>query len=149
MSTYLFQPTDLSLPTYLSPYLPLPTYLHISRYLCISTYVYLCMYLHQHTYHHLPTDFFMSTYQHIPTYINLPSSTYLPLPIPKYHYIIAANPGASIGLVTNLRFLLNFRAPKSYPHLWNQNPESPDYTSLTFLNRIFFNFAMKIFESSA
>ena len=33
----------------------------------------------------------MSTYHHLPTY--------LPLPIPKYQYIIAADPGAGIGLV--------------------------------------------------
>ena len=36
---------------------------------------------------------------HIPTYVNLPSSTYLPLPIPKYQYIIATDLGAGIGLV--------------------------------------------------
>ena len=41
----------------------------------------------------------MTTYQHIPTHVNLPSSTYLPLPIPKYQYIIAADPGAGISLV--------------------------------------------------
>ena len=51
-------------------------------------------YLHQLTY--LP----MSTYQHIPTHVNLPSSIYLPLPIPTYQYIIAADPGAGIGLVS-------------------------------------------------
>ena len=41
----------------------------------------------------------MSSYQHIPTHVNLPLSTYLPVPIPKYQYIIAADPGAGIGLV--------------------------------------------------
>ena len=37
----------------------------------------------------------MSTYQHIATFVNLPSSTYLPLPTLKYQYVIAADPGAS------------------------------------------------------
>ena len=41
----------------------------------------------------------MSAYQHIQTHVNLPSSTYIPVPIPKYQYIIAAEPGAGIGLV--------------------------------------------------
>ena len=44
----------------------------------------------------------MSSYQHIPTHVNLPLSTYLPVPIPKYQYIIAADPGAGIGLVEEL-----------------------------------------------
>ena len=43
-----------------------------------------------------------SSYKHIPTNVNLPSSTYLPVPIPKYQYIIAADPGAGIGLVEEL-----------------------------------------------
>ena len=41
----------------------------------------------------------MSSYQHMPTQVNLPSSTYLPVPIPKYPYIIAAGLRAGIGLV--------------------------------------------------
>ena len=45
----------------------------------------------------------MSSYQHIPTNVNIPLSTslptYLPVPIPKYQYIIVADPGAGIGLV--------------------------------------------------
>ena len=55
----------------------------------------------------------MTTYHHIPTYVNLPTptnlhqhtylpmSTYQHIPIPKYHYKIAADLGAGIGLVGN------------------------------------------------
>ena len=43
---------------------------------------------------------------HIPTYVNLPSSTYLPLPIPKYQYIIATDLGAGIGLVVDSPLVL-------------------------------------------
>ena len=43
----------------------------------------------------------MSSYQHIPTHVFLPLSTYLPVPIPKNQYEIAADPGAGIGLVQN------------------------------------------------
>ena len=56
---------------------------------CLLTYTYLC----------LPTYINIPTYVLIPTYVNLPSSICLPLPVPKYHYIIAANPGAVIGLL--------------------------------------------------
>ena len=61
----------------------MPTYLS-QTYLPLTTYLYLLM----------------SSYQHIPTHVNLPLSAYLPVPIPKYQYIIAANPGAGIGLVS-------------------------------------------------
>ena len=50
----------------------------------------------------------MSIYQQIPTYVNLPSSTYLPLPIPKYQYIIAADLGVGIGLVITRVFTIVF-----------------------------------------
>ena len=65
----------------------------MSTYLSLSTYINIPTYLYQHTY--LP----MSSYQHIPTHVNLPSSTYLAVPIPKYQYIIAADPRAGIVLV--------------------------------------------------
>ena len=68
----------LSLPAH--GYLPMTTYVPIS-----PTY--------------LSTDLPTTTYQHVPTYVNLPSSIYLSLLIPKYQYIIAADPEASIGLV--------------------------------------------------
>ena len=73
------------------------TYLPTSTYLPIS--IYLPTILHQHTY--LP----MYTSQNITTHVNLPSSTYLPLPIPKYQYIIAADSGAGIGLVFNINLI--------------------------------------------
>ena len=60
----------------------------------------------------MSTDLPTSTYQHIPTYVNLPSSVYLSLPLPKYQYIIAADPGAGIGLVyinVNLFDILCFK----------------------------------------
>ena len=50
-------------------------------YKCLTTYLYLPM----------STD--------LPTYVNLPSSIYLSLPIPKFQYIITADPGAGIGIV--------------------------------------------------
>ena len=69
-------------PTYLCTYLPIPTYINAPTYLCLLTKTYQPI----------------STYHHLPTYL----PTYLPLPIPKYQYIIAADPGASIGLVSHL-----------------------------------------------
>ena len=56
-------------------------------------------YMHQRTYLPLPT------YINAPTYLYLlpnpcqPTIIYLPLPIPKYQYIIAAHPGAGMDLV--------------------------------------------------
>ena len=40
------------------------------------------------------------------TYVNLPSSTYLPLPIHKNQYIIATEPGDGIGLVIIIIFII-------------------------------------------
>ena len=59
------------------------------------TYTNLC----QSTYPYQPTSTYAPTNINTPTYVNLPSSSYLPVPIPKYQYIIAADPGAGIGLV--------------------------------------------------
>ena len=103
-------PTNLHLPTY-PPYQPTPTYLSslatytyipMSSYIktpthlgqptyinIIPTYDYLLTYVNQPT----PTNLHQHTYLPVSTYQHLPSSTYLPL------YIIAADPGASIGLV--------------------------------------------------
>ena len=91
MSTYLHQHAYLpisrylltcdNLPTYVN--LPTPTNLHQHTYLPIST--------------HLLTCLLTNTYQHMSTYHHLP--TYLPVPFPKYQCIIAADPGAGIGLV--------------------------------------------------
>ena len=83
----LEQEAQTSLPTYINT----PTYLYQHPYPSISTP--LPIYINTPTY--LP----MSTCQHIPTNVNLPSSTYLPLPIPQYQYRIVADPGAGIGLV--------------------------------------------------
>ena len=62
----------------------------------------------------------MSSYQHIPTHFiptYLPSSTYLPVLIPKYQYIFAADRGANISLVstamTSLTDISN-RAKRTY-----------------------------------
>ena len=63
--------------------------LPIPDHLSLSTYVYLPLYNRRR-----PTYVLMSIYQHLPAYVNLPSSTYLLLPISKYQY-----PGAGIGLV--------------------------------------------------
>ena len=49
--------------------------------------------------HNQPTSTYLPTYVFIPTHVNLPSSTFLPVPISKYQYVIAADQGASIGLV--------------------------------------------------
>ena len=73
-------------------YLSLPAYGYLPTYLPMTTYVPISP-----TY--LSTDLPTTTYQHVPTYVNLPSSIYLSLLIPKYQYIIAADPEASIGLV--------------------------------------------------
>ena len=59
-------------------YLPMSTkytYLYLPTYVCLTTTIYQPL----STYHHLPT--------------------YLPLPILKYQYIFATDPGACIGLV--------------------------------------------------
>ena len=48
----------------------------------------------------------------------LPSSTYLPRPIPKYQYKIAADPGSGIGLV-------QFHEDNSLQHLGHNEPSSP------------------------
>ena len=86
--------------------------LYMSTYLHLPTYINIPTYLYQHTY---PP---MSTYQHIPTHVNLPSSTYLPLPIPKYQYRIAADPGASIGLVSFI-FVFSNKHYNSYnEYMW-------------------------------
>ena len=74
-------------------------HVYLPTNLCQPTYPY------QLTSTYLPTYLYKNTYppnspcQHIPTHVYLPSSTYLPLPIPKYQYRIDANPGAGIGLV--------------------------------------------------
>ena len=100
MSTYLYQHTYLSLttnqhiPTYVNQ--PTPTNLH------------------QHTYPPISTHTYLSSYQHIPTHVNLPSFTYLPVPIPKYQYIIAADPGAGIGLVLSRNRELIFFGTKCF-----------------------------------
>ena len=86
--------------TYLGP--PTSTYLHQHIYLPISnilTYLWQPTNLCQPTYHYQPTSTYLPTYVFLPTHVNLPSSTYLPVPIPKYQFIIAADPGAGIGLV--------------------------------------------------
>ena len=49
----------------------------------------------------------MSSYQHIPTHVNLPLSTYLPVPIPKYQYIIAEDQGAGISLVWTYYYIIS------------------------------------------
>ena len=71
-------------PSYLSH--PNNTFLPISTY---RTYGYLSvsLYLRQRTYLCL-----------LNIYLPMTTSTYLPLPIIIYLYIIAADPGASIGL---------------------------------------------------
>ena len=102
LSLFAFLIFHLSFYYFLSPYLSI-ILLYMSTYL--PTYVNppTPTNLHQHTY--LPTYLYKNTYppnspcQHIPTHVYLPSSTYLPLPIPKYQYRIDANPGAGIGLV--------------------------------------------------
>ena len=92
MPTYLCLHTYINIPTYLSQtYLPLTTYQHIPTYLPLPTYLPSNI--------NTPTYLPMSSYQHIPTRVNLPLSTYLPLPIPKHQDIIAADPGVGIGLV--------------------------------------------------
>ena len=61
--------------------------------------MYLPSYYNLLTYPYLPLPT-ADAYPSMSTYLDqhhLP--TYLPLPIPKYHYIIAADPGAGIGLV--------------------------------------------------
>ena len=96
--------------TYLHTYLPLTTYQPMSTYLPLPTYINIPTYLYQHTY--LP----ISSFQHIPTHVNLPSSTYLPVPIPKYQYIIAADPGAGIGLVSieNISQKIEFLSDRTF-----------------------------------
>ena len=80
--------TYLGLPIY--AYLSKSTYINIITFDNLPTYVNLPTptNLHQHTY--LPVF--------LPTHTN-PSSIFLPVPIPKYQYIISADPGAGIGLV--------------------------------------------------
>ena len=117
LCTYLPMPSHLGQPTYI--HLSMSTYLHQHILLPASTYLltYIniptCDYLPtcQPTYPPLPTC--QPTYPPLPTYINAPTyiclltktyqpmSTYhhLPLPITKYQYIIAADPGAGIDLV--------------------------------------------------
>ena len=67
------------------------TYPYIPSYLCLLTNIY----QHMSTYHHLP------------------------LPIPKYRYIIAADTGTGIGLVVFLRLFvwsMHYQlSPTSYP----------------------------------
>ena len=86
---------------FLTPPSPsLSHYLYQHNYICLPTIIYLpsSTYLHQHTY------LLMPIYQQIPTYHHLPP--YLPLPIPKFQYIIAADLRAGIGLVTFISFIL-------------------------------------------
>ena len=77
-------------------------YLSKSIYINILTFDNLPTYtnLHQHTY--LPTCFLTNTYQPMSTH-HLP--THLPVPIPKYQYIIAADPGAGVGLVFTVKLI--------------------------------------------
>ena len=63
----------------MTSYKPLPTHVNIPNYLCLQTYLH------------------MSTYQCIPTYPHLPTYLYQSLNIKN---IIAADPGASFGLVS-------------------------------------------------
>ena len=75
----------------------------------------------------------MSTYQHIPTHVNLPSSTYLPLPIPKYQYIIATDPGYGISLVVCEILINTFRPTDRFlpSHLPNPSPATIDQNDNT------------------
>ena len=98
MSTYLFPPTDLSLPTF------------------IYHFSYSSFYIYIYVYPFKPTNLYLPTYIYLPTHVNLPSSTYLPLPIPKYHYIIAADQGAGIGF--NL-WNYNNTTKKELEAIWN------------------------------
>ena len=100
MYTYLPTYVNLRLPTYLSISTHLPTYDYLpSTYLCQPTYPYqpTSTYLSSHI--NTPTHLCLltNTYQPTSTYYHLP--TFLPLPIPKYQYRIATDPGASMGLV--------------------------------------------------
>ena len=76
---------------------------------------------------------FLSTYQHIPTHVNLPSSTYLPLPIPKYQYIIATDPGYGIRLVVCEILINTFRPTDRFlpSHLPNPSPATIDQNDNT------------------
>ena len=86
--TYVYLPSHLPMSTYLPTYLCLPT--------LTPTYVYLPSHLPMSTY--LPPFLCLPTY--LPTY--LPNYVYLPCYLSIYLYTIAADPGASIGLVTIL-----------------------------------------------
>ena len=101
MSTYLCLPTFVYLPMSTFLYLPTYIYLPISTYLYLPTYIYLPIstYLYLLTYLCLPTYIYLPTYVYLPSYIYLPTYVYLPLPVPLNLYIIAADPGAGIGLV--------------------------------------------------
>ena len=71
------------------------TYFNLLTYI----YLYMSIYLPSSTYLRITTYVNRPTYIYLPTNVNLPSSIYLSLPIPKYEYLIAADPGAGIGLV--------------------------------------------------
>ena len=57
------------------------------------------------TYQHIhinlpaPTSTYLPTYVFLPTNTNPCQPTYLPVPLPKYQYIIAADLGVGISLV--------------------------------------------------
>ena len=88
----------LIIPTYISQ---MYRYLHISTNLFLHVYYYLT----RMTYLSISSSILVTTYLYLqdfkslPTYISRPTSTYPYLFAHLYLYIIAADPGAGIGLV--------------------------------------------------
>ena len=102
-------------------------YLWLLTYLCLP---YTYFYLPKLTY--LPKLIYLppSTYQHIPTYDNLQSSIYLSLPIPKYRYIIVADPGRTLPKTINTEITC-FSQPLLSHLIWRHR--APKVLYLTFL----------------
>ena len=71
---------------------------YLCKYLHLAMSIYQCLPTYMSTYLYVYLPICLPTFIKLPTYTNLPSSTYLTLLIPKYQYIIAADPGAGISL---------------------------------------------------